>query len=176
MRAVLASIVLMLAYASLAQAHGGDTHMGFVATVSGIEPQLPGLLVTVSGGHERLVVRNLTTKTVEIFAEDDNGTLRLMPGQTGAVSDARIGSTGPPPDQGEFVKNWRIPGEADGAPFDIVGFLGYRAPTEDVDSGLPQWVVVAAIALLGLAALALPLLLRREGEKAGESSDPKGSA
>jgi hypothetical protein len=176
MRAILASIVLTLACAGLAQAHEGDSHTGFVATVSGVEPQLPGLVVTVSGGHERLVVRNLTAKTIEIFGEDGNGNLRLTPGQTGTVSDARIGSTGPPPEQGEFVKNWRIPGEADGVPFEIVGFLGYRAPTEDVDEGLPGWVIVSALALVGLAAVALPLLLRREGETADESSEPTGSA
>jgi hypothetical protein len=102
--------------------------VGFVSTVSYVEPQVPGLLIRVIGGHERLSMRNLTQKPIVIFGADGRPTLRLEPGDAGAVADARIGATGPPPDQGEgeFVKNWRIAGEAGGEPFAIVGFLGYR--------------------------------------------------
>jgi hypothetical protein len=151
-----------------AGAHEEGPHTGFVATVSGIEPPQLGLLVTVLGGHERLSLRNLTPKTVVIFAEGGEPRLRLAPGRSGSVSDPRIGSSGPPPDEGEFVKDWRIPGEADGERFEIVGFLGYRAPAtgqEDDGSALPAW----GVALLGvgvlvvIVALALPLG-RRKGE------------
>jgi hypothetical protein len=168
LRALVALAVLALACATGAEAHDGGGHTGFVATVSGIEPQLPGLLVSVSGGHERLALRNLTSKTVVVFGEDGQPSLQLAPGRSGSVSDARIGSAGPPPEQGEFVKNWRIPGEAGGEPFEIVGFLGYRSPPGDEREdgvGVPAWAVVLAAgagALMVVAALALPR--RRKGE------------
>jgi hypothetical protein len=169
MQALIAVTALTLACAGGAQAHGGGGHTGFVATVSGIEPQFPGLLVSVSGGHERLALRNLTSKRVVIFGEDGQPSLRLAPGRSGAMSDSRIGSAGPPPEQGEFVKNWRIPGNAGGEPFEIVGFLGYRSPPgeeHDDGPGLPAWGVALGAgigALMVVAALALPLR-RRKGE------------
>jgi hypothetical protein len=167
-RSPLAVLALSLACAAGAHAHGGGSHTGFVSTVSGIEPPQLGLLVQVLGGHERLSVRNLTQKTVVIFDEDGGEALRLAPGDSGSVADPRIGSTGPPPEEGEFVGDWRIPGEADGTPFVIVGFLGYRPPSgvEEDDSGLPVWAIVLAAAsgaIVVAAALALPLR-RREGE------------
>jgi hypothetical protein len=167
-RLLLALPVLALAYAAGAHAHGGGSHTGFVSTVSGIEPPQLGLLVQVVGGHERLSVRNLTQGTVVVFDEDGREALRLAPGASGSVADPRIGSTGPPPEKGEFVKDWRISGEADGEPFEIVGFLGYRPPpgVQQDDSGLPVWAIVlaaAAGAIVVAAALALPLR-RREGE------------
>jgi hypothetical protein len=61
----------------------------------------------------------------------------------------------------------RITGEADGKPFAIVGFLGYRPPPAvSRDARLPAWMIVlagAGGALILAAALALPLR-RREGE------------
>jgi hypothetical protein len=167
-RAVIAAAVLALACATGAEAHDGGGHTGFVATVSGIEPQLPGLLVSVSGGHEQLALRNLTSRPVVVFGEDGQPSLRLAPGRSGSVSDSRIGSAGPPPEQGEFVKNWRIPGTAGGEPFEIVGFLGYRSPSgeeQDDGVGLPAWGIALAAgvgALMVVAALALPR--RRKGE------------
>ena len=147
--------------------HPTGTHVGFVSTVSGIEPRQLGLLVTVLGGHERLSVRNLTRKTVVIFDQDGGEALRLAAGDSGTMTDPRIGSTGPPPEEGEFVRDWRISGEANGEPFEIVGFLGYRPPpaASDDDSGLPRWAIPAAVggAIVLVVALALPLL-RREGE------------
>ena len=139
-----------------------------MATVSGIEPRQLGLLVTVVGGHERLSVRNLTQKTVVLYGDGGRPRLRLPPGRSGSMADPRIGSTGPPPERGEFVKNWRIAGTADGRPFQIVGFLGYRTPAgEEQDGGVAAaWavaVVVAIGALAGMVALALPLR-RRKGE------------
>ncbi len=162
-------MVAALLVAPLAHAHPTGSHTGFVSTVSGIEPPQLGLLVRVLGGHERLSVRNLTRKTVVVFDQEGDEALRLAPGRSGSVADPRIGSTGPPPEEGEFVRDWRIPGEADGQPFEIVGFLGYRAPAvaqDESDSGLPGWAIVLAAVGGGIvlaAALALPLV-RREGE------------
>jgi len=180
MRALAAVTVLALTCAAGARAHEGDSHAGFVATVSGIEPPVLGLLVTVVGGHERLSVRNWTRKTIVVYGEDGRDTLRLAPGDAGAIADPRIGSSGPPPAEGEFVKNWRIPGAADGERFEIVGFLGYRPPAdaEEEDSGLSAWAMALTVGggILLTATLALLLLARREGESAAESSEPTGSA
>jgi hypothetical protein len=143
--------------------------VGFVATVSTIEPPQLGLLVDVIGGHERLSVRNLTQQNVVIFGEDGRPSLELAPGESGSIADPRVGSTGPPPEEGEFVRNWRIAGEAAGEPFEIVGFLGYRPPPgeeQEEASGLPAWAIGLAAgvgAAVIAAALALPLR-RREGE------------
>ena len=156
-----------LACAGSAWAHEGGGHTRFVATVSTIDPPQLGLLVNVLGGHERLSVRNLTKKTVVIFGEDGRPKLRLAPGRSGSMADPRIGSTGPPPETGELVKNWHIPGEANGKPFEILGFLGYRAPPgEEQGDWLPAWAIALVIAGGGIvltAALALPLR-RREDE------------
>jgi hypothetical protein len=176
--ALVAAAVLALAGGEHASAHGGGSHSGFVATVSYIEPPQLGLLVRVTGGHEALEVRNLTRKTVEILGAGGQPALRLAPGASGSVADPRIGSTGPPPSQGEFVKDWRIPGRAAGMPFEIVGFLGYRAPAgeEGDGSSAPAWAIVLVGAVFVAALLALPLLALRKGEKADESSEPTGSA
>lgn len=169
MRAVGAITALALACAGAAWSHAGGQHTGFVATVSGIEPPQLGLLVRVLGGHERLSVQNLTQETVVILGEDGQPVLRLEPGESGAVADRRIGSDGPPPERGEFVRDWRIPGEAGGERFEIVGFLGYRPPpgeAQPAEDGLPAWaiaVAAAAGAIVVVAALALPLR-RRKGE------------
>ncbi len=165
MRALAASLAA-LALAAGASAHPTGTHVGFVSTVSGIEPQLPGLLVTVIGGHERLSVRNLTQKRVVVLDESDRPAVELAPGESGSWSDPRIGSSEPPPDEEGLVRRWRIRGTADGEPFEIAGFLGYRPPPAAEGAGLPAWAVVlagGAGALALAAALALPLR-RREGE------------
>lgn len=168
MRLLLMLLALSLACAGAASGHGGGPHTGFVSTVSRIEPPQLGLLVQVLDGHERLSVRNLTQKTVVLFDEDGGTALRLAPGASGSVADPRIGSTGPPPEEGEFVKDWRVSGEADGQPFQIVGFLGYRPPPDaeqENDAGLPVWAIVLAAAggaLVIAAALALPLRRRED--------------
>ena len=168
-RSLLALLLVALLVTPIGYAHPTGSHTGFVSTVSGIEPPQLGLLVQVLGGHERLSLRNLTRKTVVIFDEDGGEELRLAPGDSGSVADPRVGSTGPPPDEGEFVRNWRIPGEAGGEAFEIAGFLGYRAPPgaqDESGGGLPRWAIVLAAAggaIVLAGALALPLL-RREGE------------
>jgi hypothetical protein len=137
--------------------------------VSYIEPQLPGLLVQVLGGHERLSAANLTRKKVVIFNERDRPLVSIAPGKTRIWSEPRIGSAEAPPEREGLVRYWRIPGTADGEPFEIVGFLGYRPPgqpAQDDGSGLPGWAIALAAtggALLLGGALALPLR-RRKGE------------
>jgi hypothetical protein len=165
---LLAALLTALLVTPTGSTHPTGTHFGFVSTVSGIEPRQLGLLVTVLGGHERLSVRNLTRKTVVIFDQDGDESLRLAAGESGTMADPRIGSTGPPPEEGEFVRNWSISGEANGEPFEILGFLGYRPPpaaSDDSESGRPRWAVPAAVggAIVLAAALVLPLL-RREDE------------
>lgn len=159
-------LLLLLASPSAALAHGGGGHVGFVATVSGIEPPIPGLIAQVLGGHERLSVQNLTQKTIVILDVEGRPQLHVAPGEAKSIADPRVGSTGPPPERGEFVRNWRIRGEADGEPFAIVGFLGYRRAVEAADGGgLSLWIPFA-VGLVGagaLAALALTLR-RRQGE------------
>jgi hypothetical protein len=162
--------VAALLAAALAHAHGGGAHTGFQAAVSYIEPAHPGLLVRVLGGHERLSVANLTDKDVVILDERGQPFVRLAAGRTEVWAEPRIGATEEPPEREGLVRNWEIRGTADGEPFTIVGFLGYRAPTEEAAAemageGLPTWAVVvagAAGAVVLAAALAVPLL-RRSG-------------
>jgi hypothetical protein len=160
-----ALVAAALLTATSAQAHRTGTHTGFQSTVSYIEPQLPGLLVQVLGGHEQLSVANLTRKNVVILDERGRPVARIAPGRTRVWPEPRIGSTEPPPEREGLVRNWRIPGTADGRPFAIVGFLGYRPPASESDDGDVVWAVaiVAGVGVLIAAALALPFL-RREGE------------
>lgn len=168
--AVLASSLAALAGAAGAFAHEGTSHVGFVSTVSTIDPFVPGLLVRVIGGHERLSVTNLSRKTIVIFDGSGGPVARIPPGENRVWVEPRVGATEEPPEREGLVRNWRIPGTADGEPFEIVGFLGYRAPpgapTQADDSGPPGWAIALAAAggaLLLVAALALPLR-RRKGE------------
>jgi hypothetical protein len=158
-RSLLAAFVA-LSFVAGAAAHTVGTHQGFVSTVSGIEPPLPGLLVDVYGGHELLTVRNFTQKTVRF---DEPGIV-LTPGLSASWREPRIAPTGPPEKRG-LIQNWRLPGSADGEPFAIVGFLGYSGPLPE-DGGFPTWALIllgAAGALALGAALALPHI-RRKGE------------
>jgi hypothetical protein len=166
-----ASALAALACAGGASAHEGTTHVGFVSTVSTIDPFVPGLLVRVIGGHERLSVTNLTRKTVVIFGARGRPIARIPPGENRVWAEPRVGATEEPPEEEGLVRNWRIPGTAGGQRFEIVGFLGYRPPPGASrgadDSALPGWaiaLVAAGGALLVLAALALPLR-RRKGER-----------
>lgn len=172
-----------LAPAGAADAHTTGIHTGIVATVSGIDPPLPGLLVRVVGGHERLSVRNWTERTVVVFDERGGVAARLAPGEGHAWADPRIDWEGPLPADETRLRTFRIEGEADGERFAIEGYLGYRplaaaghAGEAAPGSGWPAWAtaaVVAAGALLAAGALALPLL-RRKGEGV-RRDEPTGS-
>jgi hypothetical protein len=154
------------------RAHGTGPHTGFQARVSYIEPQLPGLLVQVIGGHERLSVANLTQKNVVILDDGGRALERIPAGRTRVWAEPRIGSTEAPPEHEGLVRNWRIPGTADGERFEIVGFLGYRPPAgaPSGDNGVPTWAIVVAAAagvLIAAAALALPFVRREDEDEAG---------
>lgn len=162
-----------------ARAHETGRHTGFVSTVSGVDPPLPGLVAQVLGGHERISLRNWTQSTVVVFDEAGGVIARLDPGESRAWPDPRIGWEGAAPVEDGLVRNWRIAGEADGAPFEIVGFLGYAEPGSLAPApagGLPRWALVlagAGGAVVVLAALALPLR-RREGEDGSDAVDATG--
>jgi hypothetical protein len=168
MRFLVAVSAAALACAAGAHAHGGGEHTGFQARVSTIEPFIPGLLVTVLGGHERLSLANLTDSHVVILDAAGQPLVRVPPGKTEVWDEPRIGATEEPPEREGLVRNWRIRGTADGEPFEILGFLGYRppqqaAPRSEEEEGLPTWAIVAAGvggALVVVAAFAVPLLRR----------------
>ena len=129
--------VAALLAAGPAHAHGGGTHTGFQAAVSYIEPAHPGLLVRVLGGHERLSVANLTDKDVVILDERGQPFVRIPAGRAEVWAEPRIGATEAPPEREGLVRNWEIRGTADGESFTIVGFLGYRPPTEEAAAERP---------------------------------------
>ena len=128
-----------------------------------IEPFIPGLLIQVVGGHERLSVTNLTDKTIVILDERDKPRVRIGPGKTETWAEPRIGATEEPPEEEGLVRNWRIQGTADGEPFQIRGFLGYRPPpgsTEEEGSALTALAIILAVGALAVGAL-VALRLRR---------------
>ncbi len=161
--ALLAAVSAALVCAGSAQAHEGGPHSGFASRVSVIEPFIPGLLVQVVGGHEGLSVANLTDKTIVILDERGKPLVRIGPGKTEVWTEPRVGATEEPPAEEGLVRNWRIRGTADGEPFQIRGFLGYRPPagsTDDDGGGLIAYAIVLAVGALAVGAL-VALRLRR---------------
>jgi hypothetical protein len=65
------------------------------------------------------------------------------------------------PDETHKIFDWEIPASADGQPFEIVGFLGYRPPPPAAGpssgSGTSPWLVggVVALSVLALGGLAV---------------------
>jgi hypothetical protein len=166
MRAVrgLAIAVLALVCAGAAAAHGIGPHTGLNSTVVGTEPITPGLLVAVVRAHEKLLVRNFTTKQVVLFDARGRPLVRLAPGEKAEWADPRITWSGPVPNDRKLLKNWRIPGEVDGKPFAIVGFLGYVAPAGDSSgAGTSPWLIAGTVAGGVLALLGLGVGARLAG-------------
>jgi hypothetical protein len=164
---VLIAVAAALAVGRSAAAHETGSHTGFLSTVSYIEPPIPGLLVRVIGGHQRLSVANLTERTIVVPGVDGRPTVTIEPRRTEVWDEPRVGANQDPPEREGLVRNWRIAGTADGAPFVIVGFLGYRPPAgaaEDDGGGLPTWAIALLVTggVLLLAAVAAVPLLRRE--------------
>jgi hypothetical protein len=160
--------------AGLARAHGTGAHSGFQARVSYLEPSQPGVIVQVLGGHVRLSVANLTQKTIVVPGAEGLPTVRILPGRTEVWVEPRVGAAEAPPDREGLIRNWTIPATADGAPFEIVGFLGYRPPPNASldDGGIPRWriaLLVAGGVLLVMAALAVPLLRRDPEDREGRA-------
>jgi hypothetical protein len=166
--AVLAAASAALLCAAPASAHEGGEHAGFASRVSTIEPFQPGLLVQVVGGHEKVSLTNLTDKRILILDDGGRPFVRVGPGRTEVWTEPRVGAKEEPPEKDGLVRNWRIAGTADGEPFEIVGFLGYRAPAgaaDDENDGASAvaWVIILAggAALLVVAAVAASRLRRR---------------
>ena len=158
----------MVACPASAWGHEGGSHLGFASRVSTIEPFLPGLLVQVVGGHEKVSVTNLTDKRIVILDDVGRPFVRVAPGKTEVWTEPRVGATEEPPEEDGLVRNWSIEGTADGEPFEIVGFLGYRAPAgtaEDEGDGPSPvaWAILLAggAALLVVVAIAASRLRRR---------------
>lgn len=149
-----------------AQAHRTGAHSGLISTVSYVDPLVPGLLVRVLDGHVRLSVANLTKQDVYILDGRGRRVQRVPAGRTRVWREPRVGANETKPDRDGLIRYWRIPGTTGGKHFEVIGFLGYRAPAGAAsgDDGLPTWVIVL-VALGGAAllagALALPLVVRR---------------
>jgi hypothetical protein len=162
--AVCAAAVLLVAPS--AQAHRTGAHSGLISTVSYVDPLVPGLLVRVLDGHVRLSVANLTKQDVYILDGRGRRVRQVPAGRTRVWREPRVGANETTPEREGLIRYWRIPGTTGGKRFQIIGFLGYRAPAQAAsdDSGVPTWVVVlGALAGAGLlaAALAFPLVVRR---------------
>jgi hypothetical protein len=181
-RTLLVASALALACPAASAAHGTGHEEGFLSTVSGMEPAVPGLLVSVVGGDQLLSIRNWSGRHVVLLGADRRPFLRFSDnrvergtdgrwelvkrGSSYAFHDSRIHVVGPPPERSGLVREWRVPGVANGRPFAIKGFVGYRAPAAPADAGgLPAWAPVAAagVGVLAVAALALAHR-RRRGE------------
>jgi hypothetical protein len=169
-RSLLPLLAAALIASSVASAHPTGSHTGFVSTVSTIDPPLHGLLVRVIGGHEHVSVTNLTDKSIVIFDAEGDPLVRIAPRETEVWREPRVGATDEPPEREGLVRNWRIPGTADGERFEIVGFLGYRPPPgASGPDERSRWTIVLAAAFGALviaAGVALPLMRRDKAEKA----------
>jgi hypothetical protein len=182
-RTLLGACALALACPAASAAHGSGHEDGFLSTVSGIEPPVPGLLASVVGGDQLLSIRNWSGRSVVLLGADGRPYLRFADnrverhtgeewelvkrGSSYAFHDSRIHVVGPPPERSGVVRNWRVAGTANGRPFAIKGFLGYKAPDAPADDGgPPAWAPVAAAGVGVLAVVALALAHRR---RRGES-------
>lgn len=110
---------------------------------------------------------NLTEKTAVIPGVAGRPPVTIEPHRTEVWDEPRVGSNESPPESEGLVRNWRIRGTADGEPFVIVGFLGYRPPRDAPveEGGLPRWTIALLVAggvLVLATAAAAPLLLRRD--------------
>jgi hypothetical protein len=164
-----AVLALSLAVPGAAFAHG--THYeGYVSVVERIVPVHPGLLVDVVGRNERIAVRNLTRSSVVFFDANGRPLTTLGPGDAGTWHEPRIHEPGPPPKQSGLIRRWQLRGEADGRPFVVKGFLGYAVPPGQASGGDDAWTsrgrlaALTGLGVMAIAALALPLVMRRKGE------------
>jgi hypothetical protein len=186
---VAALVALVSASAASAHGPGGSTSTGYVASVSGIEPTVVGLRAQPAYG-DQILVSNLSPQPIVIFdakglpflrftklrgveRRTAGGWKRVARTQSYAWHDPRVVGHGPPPapapgagaGESRFVKNWRIPGDAGGRDFEILGFLGWVPPPDQGGDGVSKTLLVAgALGLLALSIAAVVLLGRREGD------------
>jgi len=179
MRRLVAALALVAA--APAYAHGPtSTKSGYVSTVAGLRPNVVGVTATILGSDQQLQLTNYSGKTVEVldpqrkpmfrFAADgiyrrlDAQWIRVGAGSSYAWHDTRIRWTGadPPPvvrqqpDAEHRIFAWHVPATANGEPFVIDGFLGYRPALGAKDDGMPAWqlalIAAGAAVVLGLGA------------------------
>lgn len=168
MRALVIGIcaACLLLVAPFAQAHRTGAHSGLISTVSYVDPLVPGLLVRVLDGHVRLSVANLTKQDVYILDDHRRRVRRVPAGRTSVWREPRVGANEAIPEMEGLIRYWRVPGTTAGKPFQIVGFLGYRAPAGAAsgDDGMSTWLIVVGAlggAALLAGAVAFPFVVRR---------------
>jgi hypothetical protein len=181
MRRVLAALAVAAVLAPAALAHGPTTtKSGYVSTVAGLRPNVVGVTATILGSDQQLQVTNYSGKTVEvldarhrpmyrfatkgIYQKLGGRWVRIAAGSSYAWHDSRIRWTRskPPrvvqdePGAEHRILSWRVPARADGEPFAIEGFLGYRPALGSDGDGVPAWeialFVVVGLALVGAGA------------------------
>jgi hypothetical protein len=183
------ALVIALAVAPGALAHDiGRPHGGYQATFSNVSPPILGLQVAVLGGDQQLRMVNLSDKTIVILGPDGKPFLRfestavyryepvagrwyqVASGNAYAWAEPRIAWSEPSPPEvvsaasndAHFIRDWSIPGRADGKPFEIRGFLGWAphgagGPPGAAEAGDGRVFFIAfgltAVAILAGAAL-----------------------
>lgn len=162
-RHLVTAIVAGLACAGSAAAHGPgvSTDVGFVASVSSIEPNVVGLQAQIVLG-DKLVVVNRSAKPVVILDLASRPWRTIRSGRSSGWHDPRVVMTGEPPqpapgvsqDAPRFVRNWRVAGRTEGRRFAIKGFVGYVPPKTrpDEGEGVPGWAFPAGAAFVLLLA------------------------
>ena len=142
---------------------------GYVATVSGVEPNVVGVsAMTVLG--DQVLVRNLTQSPVVILDRQGRPLIRIGAGKSRSWHDGRVVESGPPPpppagaaeNAPRFVKNWTIPGRAGPRRFAITGFLGWVPPRQRADGDTPWTVWVGGAAVLVALSAGAAYLLGRD--------------
>jgi hypothetical protein len=202
MGALLAAGALALLAAPVAAAHGLAQTGGFISTISQIEPNVLGLQVAVLGGADRLRIANLSGKTVLIYGPGGQGLLRfetdgvfrngagagrpprwrhVAVGTSYTWHDTRMrwarqtlpSAVRAAPDKPHLIRNWTIPGTADGKPFEIKGFLGYApppTPAGDESGVLKPLLVTIAVVLAAVAAAFVLYVPRRRASSSRRSA------
>jgi hypothetical protein len=182
------AIALALIATPAAYAHGPTASKpGYVSTVAGLRPNVVGVTARILGSDQQIQITNYSGKTVDvldaqrkpiyrfaqagIFQMLDGQWVRIGAGSSYAWHDGRIRwtpKTPPPvvqqePNKEHRVFAWHIPALANGDPFTIDGFLGYRPALGEEDGGLPAWgiALIAAGATVVLGAGARRVLTRR---------------
>lgn len=156
-------LLACLVLAPAASAHeplGSPVKLGYVSSVTNIDPLILGLEAKVLGGQDKLFVRNWSTKRVVLF-ERDGTRIVLERGAARSWHDHRIGwfIADPPalvrdaPDRPHLLRRWEIPGRAGTRPFVIKGLLGYAPPPHASKDESHGWILPAA--LIGAAGVAL---------------------
>jgi hypothetical protein len=179
--------------------------VGYVSTVSGLQPPVLGAIVRVLGGDDRIQLVNYSGKPIVVKGYHREPFLRFtsagvfenMRSPTAYLSrvrdetQAQVPDTADPaaapawrkvsegstfswhdrrirwtraekpavmvaaPRESHLIFHWRIPAEAAGAPFAIVGFLGYAPLPAAPGGGTSPWLLALVIggSVLALGAL-----------------------